>query len=172
MNRKAADYMNPYLAGALLGVVLTASFVVFGHGLGASGGVASLAGTAESALLPGHAEKNAYLVNLAVSPENPLDNWAVFEILGVMLGGLASGWLSGRVRVETFHGPRISARARWGFAFLGGAIAGFGVRLARGCTSSQALSGGAVLSAGSWAFMFAVFGGAYLLAYFVRRLWT
>ncbi len=172
MSRKSADYMNPYLAGVLLGIVLTGSFLVFGHGLGASGGVASLTGAAESALFPGRAEKSAYLVNLVVSPESPLDNWAVFEILGVILGGLVSGWLSGRVRIETFHGPRLSARARWGFAFLGGAIAGFGVRLARGCTSSQALSGGAVLSAGSWAFMFAVFGGAYALAYFVRRLWT
>jgi uncharacterized membrane protein YedE/YeeE len=57
-------------------------------------------------------------------------------------------------------------------AFVGGAIMGYGARFARGCTSGQALSGGAVLSAGSWAFMFAVFGGGYALAYFVRRLWN
>ena len=49
---------------------------------------------------------------------------------------------------------------------------GYGARMARGCTSGQALSGGAVLSVGSWAFMFAVFGGGYALAYFVRRLWN
>ena len=42
----------------------------------------------------------------------------------------------------------------------------------RGCTSGQALSGGAVLSVGSWAFMFAVFAGAYALAYFLRRYWN
>jgi hypothetical protein len=57
-------------------------------------------------------------------------------------------------------------------AFVGGAIMGYGARFARGCTSGQALSGGAVLSAGSWAFMFAVFGGGYAVAYFVRRLWN
>ncbi len=49
---------------------------------------------------------------------------------------------------------------------------GYGARLARGCTSGQALSGGAVLSVGSWAFMFAVFAGGYALAYFVRKAWT
>jgi uncharacterized membrane protein YedE/YeeE len=49
---------------------------------------------------------------------------------------------------------------------------GFGARMARGCTSGQALSGGSVLSAGSWMFMIAVFAGAYMLAYFVRRLWN
>jgi uncharacterized membrane protein YedE/YeeE len=66
----------------------------------------------------------------------------------------------------------VSARARWLFAFAGGAAMGYGARLARGCTSGQALSGGATLSAGSWAFMMAVFAGAYALAYFVRRLWN
>jgi hypothetical protein len=43
--------------------------------------------------------------------------------------------------------------------------------LTRGCTSGQALTGGALLSVGSWAFMFSVFGGGYALAYFVRRAW-
>jgi uncharacterized membrane protein YedE/YeeE len=56
-------------------------------------------------------------------------------------------------------------------AFGGGMIMGFGARLARGCTSGQALSGGAVLSAGSWAFMFSIFIGAYGLAWFFRRFW-
>jgi YeeE/YedE family (DUF395). len=63
-------------------------------------------------------------------------------------------------------------RLRWVLAFIGGAAMGFGARLARGCTSGQALSGGAVLSVGSWAFMFAVFAGAYALAYFLRKVWN
>ena len=49
---------------------------------------------------------------------------------------------------------------------------GFGARLARGCTSGQALSGGALLSVGAFVFMFAVFGGAYGLAYFLRKEWN
>jgi uncharacterized membrane protein YedE/YeeE len=73
--------------------------------------------------------------------------------------------------VETNKGPHISVKARWAMAFLGGTIMVYGARMARGCTSGQALSGGATLSAGSWALMMAIFAGAYLLAYFVRRLW-
>jgi uncharacterized membrane protein YedE/YeeE len=76
-----------------------------------------------------------------------------------------------RVKLQTFHGPQISSGTRWGYAFLGGVLMGYGARLARGCTSGQALSGGAVLSVGSWAFMLAVFAGGYALAWFVRRLW-
>ena len=44
-------------------------------------------------------------------------------------------------------------------------------KLTRGCTSGQALSGGAVQSVGSWAFMLSVFAGGYAAAYFVRRQW-
>ena len=33
-------YANPYLAGVLLGLVLLASLVILGAGLGASGGIA------------------------------------------------------------------------------------------------------------------------------------
>jgi uncharacterized protein len=56
-------------------------------------------------------------------------------------------------------------------ALLGGLLMGAAARVTRGCTSGQALSGGALLSAGSWAFMFSVFGGGYAAAWFVRRQW-
>jgi hypothetical protein len=47
----------------------------------------------------------------------------------------------------------------------------FGAALARGCTSGQALTGGALLNLGSWAFMLMVFAGAYAVAYFFRWQW-
>ena len=77
-----------------------------------------------------------------------------------------------RVKLETRKGPRISVKARWGFALLGGVIMGYGARMARGCTSGQALSGGATLSVGSWAFALAIFASAYAVSWFFRRLWT
>jgi hypothetical protein len=48
---------------------------------------------------------------------------------------------------------------------------GVGADLARGCTSGQALTGGAMLNLGSWAFMMCVFAGAYAAAPLVRRQW-
>jgi hypothetical protein len=56
-------------------------------------------------------------------------------------------------------------------AFLGGTLMGGAAYMGRGCTSGQALTGGALLSVGGWIFMFSVFGGGYALAYFVRRAW-
>ncbi len=172
MNDRTDAYMNPYIAGIMLGIVLFISFLVFGHGLGASGGVAKVTGALTDIVSPSHIESNSYLIGLMRDGDHPLGTWLVFEIVGVIIGGFLSGLLAGRIKVETFKGPRISIRVRWVAALIGGAVAGYGVRIARGCTSSQALSGGAVLSAGSWAFMLSVFAGAYLFAYFVRKLWN
>jgi hypothetical protein len=47
----------------------------------------------------------------------------------------------------------------------------FGAALARGCTSGQALTGGSLLNLGSWMTMLMIFGGAYALAWFVRKEW-
>jgi uncharacterized membrane protein YedE/YeeE len=125
----------------------------------------------EDLVAPQHINRVAYLLKLAGGDKNPLDDWIVFLTAGTLIGGFAAGWVNGRLKVETNKGPRISVRSRLFYAFAGGTLMGYGARMARGCTSGQALSGGAVLSAGSWMFMMAVFGGAYALAYFVRRLW-
>jgi uncharacterized membrane protein YedE/YeeE len=168
----AKPYVNPYLAGILLGVVLFMAFFITGSGLGASGGMNRLLVLIEDAIAPGHVDRTPYLIDMAGGDKNPLDSWVVWVTVGTVIGGLVSGFINGRFKVETNRGPRVPVRLRWVMAFVGGAFMGFGARFARGCTSGQALSGGAVLSVGSWAFMFAVFAGAYALAYFVRRLWT
>lgn len=170
-SRPTKPFVNPYLGGALLGVVLFLAFFITGNGLGASGGLNRYVVFLEDLIAPEHVDRVAYLLKMAGGDKNPLDDWIVFLTTGTLIGGFVSGWLHGRLKVGTGKGPRISVRTRWVMAFVGGAFMGYGARMARGCTSGQALSGGAVLSVGSWAFMFAVFAGAYALAYFVRKLW-
>ncbi|HBL31253.1 MAG TPA: hypothetical protein DD490_30875 [Acidobacteria bacterium] len=170
--REAAPYMNPYLAGVGLGLVLLAAFVVMGRGLGASGAFSSLVAWLVSAVAPAHAQANEFYADyLGSGVGHPLKDWLVFEVLGVLVGGFLSGLLAGRVQRGVEKGPRISTRGRLTLAFTGGALMGIGAKLARGCTSGQALSGGAVLSAGSWAFMLMVFAGGYATAWFLRRQW-
>ena len=168
---KQRHYWNPYVGGALLGVLLFLTFFLTGHGLGSSGGVNRVVVAIEDIFLPEHVDHTPYLAEMAGGERNPLDHWIVWQVAGILIGGFTSGMLRGRVKVETYRGPQIQPRTRWAMAFIGGVLMGYGARLARGCTSGQALSGGAVLSAGSWLFMFAVFAGGYGLAWFVRRLW-
>ena len=170
--RQPRPYVSPYLGGALLGVVLFGAFFVTGNGLGASGAIEHVDVAAVKLVAPGVVDRVARYAEVGGGARSPLDHPGVWMLLGTFLGGMASGLVNGRLRVETRKGPHVSTRLRWVLALLGGAIMGYGARMARGCTSGQALSGGAVLSVGSFAFMFAVFGGAYALAYLVRRLWN
>ena len=172
MNITAKKYSSPYLAGVGLGLVLLASFFIAGHGLGASGSVMKTIVAVEKAVSQKHVDQNPYLAQYGGGNKNPLKDWYIFEILGVLAGALISGALAGRVKKETNHGPQITKKQRWGFAVLGGVLFGFGARLARGCTSGVALSGGAVLSLGAWITMMAIFIGAYALAWFFRKLWV
>ena len=168
----ARPYMNPYFAGVGLGLVLLAAFVVMGRGLGASGAFAALVATILHAVAPEHVMGNGYLAGyIGDGTSHPLKTWLVFEVIGVFVGALLSGLLARRVGLVTERGPRASVAARLGMALLGGGLMGFGAALARGCTSGQALTGGALLNLGSWAFMLMVFAGAYALAYVVRWQW-
>ena len=171
-DKQAKPYLNPYVAGVLLGIVLFAAFAVTHSGLGASGGISRLQVAITSLVAQSHVDRVGYFAAMGAGDRSALNHSSVAMLLGTLLGGAASAFRNRRMKVEVCKGPRISPSTRLLLAPIGGILMGFGARFARGCTSGQALSGGAVLSAGSWVFMFAVFIGAYAVAYFVRRLWT
>jgi uncharacterized membrane protein YedE/YeeE len=103
---------------------------------------------------------------------SPLANYLVFMSLGTLLGGGLSALFARRAACTVERGAQVSARARLFFAVAGGVLVGFASRMASGCTSGQALTGGALLLAGSWAFLVAVFAGGFLIAPLVRREWA
>lgn len=169
---KAKPYSNPYLTGIGLGLVLLAAFVIMGRGLGASGAMTTLVAVGVNTVAPEHTQSNPfYSEYLGDGTNSPLKDWLVFEVLGVLAGGFLSGSLAGRVKKGIEKGPNISSGKRLLYAFVGGSLMGIGAKLARGCTSGQALTGGALLNLGSWAFMMMIFVGGYAAAYFLRRQW-
>jgi len=167
-----SPYLNPYLAGLGLGLVLLAAFVLVGRGLGASGAFSSTLSWLVNLVAPAHAQANLYMQDyLGDGTTHPLKAWLVFEVVGVAAGALLSGLLAGRARFTVEKGPRVSTAIRLLCAFAGGILMAFGAHLARGCTSGQALTGGALLNVGSWAFMLMVFVGGYAVAWFMRWQW-
>jgi hypothetical protein len=161
---------NPYMAGIGLGLTLLLSFVTLGAGLGASAGLARTGAELVHQIAPETVESNAYMGRW-FEDGSPLRYYLVFMAGGVILGGLISAWAGRRIRPMVERGPRISGKNRLLLAILGGVLVGFASRLAMGCTSGQALTGGALLLTGSWIFMLMVFAGAYGFAWFVRRAW-
>lgn len=165
-------YMNPYLAGFLLGLVLLGTIFITGRGLGASGAVKDTIVAIVGSVAPEHAAQSPYYgPYLEAGKESPLKSWLVFELIGVVIGAFLSGLVSDRLAFRSEKGPRISNPTRWVFAVIGGALFGLGAQFARGCTSGAALSGMAVLSSAGFVTMLAIFGSGYLVAYFFRRLW-
>jgi hypothetical protein len=165
-------YADPYIAGVALGLVLLAAFVVMGRGLGASGAFASAASGVVAIASPERAAGSALFARYLNSAGSPWLDWLVVELAGVMIGGATSAWLSGRLRIAIDKGPRITHRARLLAAFAGGSAMGIGAVLARGCTSGLALTGGAMLSVGSWLFIVTAFAGGYAVVPLFKRLWA
>lgn len=167
---KQPAYWSPYLAGLAIGLTLILTYYVMGHGVGASGAYTQLAAKMLEIEAPEHAATNVYLRRY-LELGTLLQSWIVIEMFGVLLGGLLGALTAGRFQFQIERGPGVAAEDRLLFALLGGILVGFGSRLAQGCTSGQALSGGAVLAVGSWLFTLAFFLGGYLFARVARRQW-
>lgn len=164
--------MNPYLAGVLLGLVVVAANFISGRSVGASGAIKSTIIAGVETIAPSHAESATFYKEYADGHKgNPLNNWLVFQMLGVLVGGFLSGILSRRLTWKVEHNPKITSCTRLLFALGGGILFGIGSQFGRGCTSGSALSGMAVLSLGGFISMMAIFGTAFALAYFFRKLW-
>lgn len=161
-------YWNPYLAGVLLGLVLLGSFLILGAGLGASGGIARVAASAEGLIAREHTLASEYFGAWGGSP---LSYYLVYMLAGTFLGGLFSAVQANRIGIQVEKGKAARTAHRLVLALSGGVLVGFASRLAQGCTSGQALTGGAMLLTGSLVFLVFVFAGGYAVAWFVRSQW-
>jgi hypothetical protein len=155
----------------LLGLVLLATYLVTGRGLGATGAFSSVAAWLTSLFASvDHVTTN--VVHSRYWNEGaPLASWTVFLIGGALIGAWISGVQGRRFQWSVERGPRVTDNQRLMLAFAGGFLAAYGAKIAKGCTSGQALTGGAILNVGSLAFMVSVFAAAYALAWFVRKEW-
>ncbi len=159
-----AKRWSPYLVGALIGVLSWFSFAVSQKPLGVSTAFVRAAGLAERAVAPGHVARNAYFQS-----KTPKIDWGVMLVAGILLGAFTAAKLSESYRVERVpdlwaarFGPAVWKR--YLAAFLGGLILVFGARLAGGCTSGHAISGGLQLAVSGWLFIGAVFAAGIVTA--------
>jgi uncharacterized membrane protein YedE/YeeE len=163
-DRAPRGYADAGWSGIALGALLAFSFVVAGRGLGASGAFAAAAGSALAHIAPAATAADPTLADRLPADVPLLGDWIVLEIIGVFVGGAISAWLAGRMRRTTVPlSPTRIARAG-----AGGALMGVGARLAYGCTSGLALTGGALLSTGAWIFIPLAFGTAMLVTLIAR----
>lgn len=160
-------FWPPLWAGVALGLVLLLTFVWTGHGLGATGATTRLSAWIGTLAAPAATAANPYLGPM-VATGHPLSSWISWQVLGVALGALASAFWAGRLRVQ-WDGERSMGRGRRILmALVGGALAGFGARVAAGCTSGLGLSGAATLSIAAFVFLAVFFVAGLLVTRMVR----
>ncbi len=170
--KNKTKYINPYLGGVLMGIVLLISIFISGRELGISGAIRDSVVATANVISPTAAKKSSYYGKFLKNGHHPMDNWLDYEVLGAILGGLLSGILFKRVRKPFVErGPNVSRGRRLTAALIGGILFGFGTRLGRGCTSGAALSGASTFAFGGVLVMFILFGAAFAVAYFFRKLW-
>jgi hypothetical protein len=167
--------LNPYFAGALVGVLaivsvfLTTQFLGKSNYLGASTTFVRAAGFIFQTVDPEHVAENAYYAKEKVK----LD-WQFLVIIGVLIGAFISSKLDKSFKLESVppvwkqkFGGSVANRAI--FSILGGIVAMIGARLADGCPSGHGLSGMMELSLSSFFAMAMFFGFGILTANFIYK---
>ena len=123
---------NPYLAGALSGLVMVFSVWLSGKFFGASTSFVRTAGMLESLVAPERVARMPYCMEIV-----PNIDWQWMFVLGILLGSVAAAklfhdfrWQAVPPMWEGRFGPNQVKRGV--VAFGGGTVAMFGARLAGG----------------------------------------
>lgn len=164
MNPLSAKRWNPYVAGACSGCVSILSVWVAGEYLGASTTFARSAGLIEQIFAAEHVARLDYFIKYV-----PKIDWQWMFVVGIAIGALISSLLSSSFALKSVpdmwaarFGTDSTKRAVW--AFIGGAIALFGARLAGGCPSGHGLSGTLQLSVSGFIALACFFIGGITMA--------
>jgi uncharacterized membrane protein YedE/YeeE len=166
-----APCWRPVTAGIGIGITMILAFYFAGRGIGVTGATTAMAASLQHWLLPRLTESSPYLSAYVAPGTNALGGWLMYQLAGLLAGSFVAALATGHLRLEVLRGPNIGVLDRLALAFSGGVLVGFAARFARGCTSGEALVGGAQLSVGAWVFMICVFAGGFATAWLVRRQW-
>ena len=159
---------NPYVAGVILGLGLLATFIVTGNGYGATGATTRMTAVVAGSVNPALVAKGMYLHG---SYAAGLNAWIVWEVLGLAIGALAASVLAGRFKFQVEGPSNAGTGLRLVLALIGGTAAGFGARMALGCTSGIGLSGAATLAAAGFLFLIGFFIAGAIFGQLTKGLW-
>ena len=158
-------FWHPLIAGIALGIVLLLTFLITGHGLGATGFTTEIAAWLASGIqsLTG---PESYLGPMA--EDGIFSAWITWQVIGVVIGAFVSAKLARRIRIQIDGQKTLGLSRRLITAFAGGILAGLGARIAAGCTSGMGLSGAATLRLAGFTFLVTFFAVGLIVSRLVR----
>lgn len=166
---RVRPFWPPLVAGVALGLVLLLTFVLTGHGLGATGATTRMTAWLGWTVAPAATQANSYLGPM-VESGNPLSSWITWQVIGVAIGALVAAFMGGRFRVQLDGARSVGTPRRLLAALGGGLVSGFGARVAAGCTSGLGLSGAATLGIAAFVFLGLFFATGLLASRLVKGL--
>lgn len=163
---------SPYVVGAGIGMLSWCTFYIMHKALGTSTSFVGAAGAAVCTIAPEHAASNLYYLKEYGANDGgfrPIVDWQMALDVFLVIGGFLSARLAGPLRVErvpTLWAARFghSVTRRYLAAFAGGFLLLIGARMAGGCTSGHAISGGLQLAVSSWTFIVSMFASGIIAA--------
>jgi hypothetical protein len=161
---------GPYLVGAGIGVLSWAVFVIVANPIGMTTSMSAIASGVASPIVGADVvAQNSYWKSTPMK----LDYGTLF-LVGTFLGALVSALASRTFRIETI--PAVwreqfgsSVTKRMIAAFIGGALAMYGARMAGGCTSGNGISQGLQLAVVGWTFLAVMFASGLATTFIMFR---
>ena len=155
----------PVLCGALIGVLSWLAFLLSDRAIGVSSAYARVTGMLGNLVARRHVSSLPYFVKT-----RPVIEWEVMLLAGLLIGAFLAAWTGRDMTLEllpplwTARFGEASGVLRIATALGGGALMGFGARMAGGCTSGHGISGTLQLSLGSWLAVACFFLGGMAVA--------
>ena len=163
---------SPYLVGTLIGVLSWLMFYFLSQHIGTTQSLVKITAFFEGLIAPSYVRHSEYFQKYLHG--KPLIGWQVVFVIALFFGALLASKLSGSNRIE--HVPTLweknfgpSKVKRYVGAFVGGFFLLFGARIASGCTSGHAISGGLQLALSGWVFIAALFASGILTAFTIYK---
>lgn len=156
---------SPYLCGIGIGILSWVAFGLAHDPLGVTTAYSRVASLFALPILGSEGvARNSYWKTMPLSFD-----YGVIFLGGLMLGSFFSALFAGGLRIETMHSnwrERFggSVAKRLAVAFFGGTILMYGARLAGGCSSGHAISGGLQLALSSWVFLIVMFASGLAIS--------
>jgi len=166
------DRWSPFVAGLMIAILSLLSFYFLEQMLGTSRTFVKIAAALWYIVDPKHVQENPYY-QIYLENGSWID-WQFTSVIGIFIGSYFAGNFFKKSPVV--HVPEIwkqrfgsSPAVRYFGAFLGGVIILIGARIAGGCTSGHAISGGMQLATTGWLYMAGLFGVGVPAALLIYR---
>jgi hypothetical protein len=159
----------PIPAGIAFALVEILSFYLSERPLGITRGFTVMGAIISKVISPAHAEAVSYW-----GTYEPVIDWTMALILGVVMGSFASSRYSGDFKLNAV--PQLwkqskgdSVIKRWFWTFVAGIMMGFAARVAGGCVSGLLISGTIQLAPSGFIFMFSLWIGGLVTTFLFYR---